>query len=344
MFGIVSTVSAIENTIRINPRWRRIIEETDHLYIYRDKDIEDNVLTMFSQAGKLIFDAEIKHFPSRSLIEKYSGCVFIFADINRVKAEEIQNKYGVLCQSVGDLDDSILTQIDPDHFELLKTEKGYGWKRICEGLLNPRIPSNCIIVNDRNIFANDHPKDNRTPGLDNLEKILDCLLPSSLSQGMDEKDVIPYHILINCELATLKEDYKLFATRLNKIKKKIGRSYPIIIEFLALTRNDEFFSETHNRRIYSNYFTISCDHMLAAFAGSTSRCSQSLDILKHFSKIEKIKSDQPVKGYDSFMNRMADSIKRWKQYDNTSSYVFSQNGDCRPVIHRISNRLVIEQD
>lgn len=344
MFGIVSTISALEIVLKgDDSTWKRIIESTNRLYVHKDKLIENEVLALLSQAGRIVFDERIKGFPSKELFEVYSGCAFISDSIDEKQASEIQNRYGVICQSITSLDTSILTQIDPDHFELLSDERGYGWKRVCEGLTNPRIPSNCIIVNDRNIFANDKPKENKTPGLDNLERILDCLLPPSFSGDFAGDTPLPYHVLVNCELGTLNGEYNSFATRINKIKRTLNRPYSIEIEFIALNRGNDFFDETHNRRIYSNYYTISCDHKLAAFSGNTSRCSQSLDVLKLFSKIEKAKSDQPVKGHDSFLNKLNTSVKYWMDYTSIHSYEFSQNGDSRHVIHHIKNRLIAPQ-
>lgn len=340
MFGIVSTVSVLEKVIKENSIWRKIIESSRGIYVYKDKPIEQEEVVLLSQSGKISVDESIKDFPSATLFEKYPECAFIMDGIDQNTATLIQSRYGVICQPVNDLDSGILTHIDPDHFELLSNDRGYGWKRICEGLTTPRIPSNCLIINDRNIFANDYPAQDKTPGLDNLEKILDSLLPLTFSEGLSGDNVVPYHVLVNCELSTLHDGYNTFATRINKIKRQLNRPYPIVIEFIALKRDNDFFNETHNRRIYSNYFTISCDHKLAAFSGNTSRCSQSLDVLKLFSKIEKVKSDQPVKGHDSFINKMRESVKYWMDYSRIESYCFSQNGDSRPVIHNIKNRLI----
>jgi len=351
MFGIVSTISTIEKVIKDNPQWRKIIEDVDSLFLLRDKDIESPILALLSQAGKISFDESISNFPSRNTIEKFCGCAFIFSNLSKEEADLIQMRYGIICQSTSSLDASIITQIDPDHFELLNNEGYYGWRRICEGLTKPRIPSNCLIINDRNIFANDYPTQDRTPGLDNLENLLDVLLPQSYADGVNNDDTIPFQVLINCDWGTLhrppmdlKESYNTFANRINKIKRKLGRQYPITIEFIALKRDNDFFSETHNRRIYSNYYTISCDHKVAAFKGGHSRCSQSIDVLKLFSKLEKEKSDQPVKGHNSFMNNMTESVKRWMDISKINSYAFSQNGDTRPVIHKISNRLIKPRD
>lgn len=340
MFGIVSTVSVLEKVVKENPIWRKIIESSRGIYVYKDKTIEQEEVVLLSQSGKLSVDESIKDFPSATLFEKYPECAFIMDGLDQSTATLIQSRYGVICQPVNDLDSGILTHIDPDHFELLNHDRGYGWKRICEGLTTPRIPSNCLIINDRNIFANDYPSQDKTPGLDNLEKILDSLLPLSFSEGLTGDSVVPYQVLVNCELSTLHDEYNTFATRINKIKRQLHRPYPIVIEFIALKRDNDFFDETHNRRIYSNYYTISCDHKLAAFSGNKSRCSQSLDVLKLFSKIEKVKSDQPVKGHDSFINKMRESVKYWMDFSRIDSYRFSQNGDSRPMIHNIQNRLI----
>lgn len=343
MFGIVSTISALEKVLVKDPTWKTIVESSGRLFVHKDKPIENLILTLLSQAGKILIDEQIKEFPQKALFEKYSGCAFIMDSIDEKEASFIQTSYGVICQSVDSLDSSVLTQIDPDHFELISKDKGYGWRRVCEGLTNPRIPSNCIIINDRNIFANDKPKENNTPGLDNLERILDSLLPLNFSERVEGDDALPYHVLVNCEFGTLNDEYNSFATRINKIKRALNRPYPIDIEFIALKRGNDFFDETHNRRIYSNYYTISCDHKLAAFSGNTSRCSQSLDVLKLFSKIEKTKSDQPVKGHDSFLRKLNESVKYWMEFSNINSYEFSQNGDSRHVIHHIKNRLIAPQ-
>lgn len=345
MFGIVSTVSSIERVIDSNCRWKRIIESSRRIFLYKDKDIENIELSMLSRAGLLSFDDEIKEFPSRSLFERYPECAFLFDTIENQTALSIQSQYGVICQTIDNLDDSILTHIDPDHFEMTYNEGGYNWEKICEGLLNPRMPSNCVIINDRNMFVNDDTQEGFTPGLDNLHRILDCLLPKSFSEELNAENAFPYHVLIGCELKQLKYSYNSFASKINGIKKRLQRPYPINIEFIAITSDNDFFRETHNRRIYSNYYTISCDHKLAAFAGTKSRCSQSFDVLKLYSKYDKEKSAQPVIGHDYFIKKLSESVHYWMQKPKTmSTYSFSQNGDCRPVINKIKNRLLVQYE
>ena len=119
--------------------------------------------------------------------------------------------------------------------------------------------------------------------------------------------------------------------------------YHISFELIGLNgaNKNSFFQNSHNRRIYSNYFTISCDHQIAAFCRSKSRCSQSIEILKHFSKLDKDGSDQPVKGHNAFVGKLSESISDWMRHVNyEATYRVAKNGNYRLTIHHLENRLV----
>lgn len=354
MFGIVSTISSLEKIFKSSSRWKDIILTSDcNVFAYKDhpdQQIDNQYTILLSESGRLFIRPEIEKFPSVEIIKQYSCCAFLL-DTDPYMASHLQEQYGIICQSVNDLDDRIMTCVDPDHFELMFKDSGYNWGRVLSGLTEPRIPSNCLIINDRYLFANDKFEDenSRTPGLDNLESIIDALLPKSFNDNPEGPEYFPYQILITYQvdyekqkLSTeqLDDRYKKVASKVNKLKKNINRNYKITFEVIGLDSNNDFFTETHNRRIYSNYFTICCDHKIAAFNFNTSTCTQTIEILKLYSKLHKEKSDQPIKGHSSFLSKYAESIKRWMDISRINTYKFSKNGNCKQVIHYIENRLV----
>lgn len=396
MFGIVTTMSALEVVLEGSSGWKTIMQDPKYwgsakIFALDDNSVKDSIapivqdfkylssakvcaledtpikesvkfIQMRLQAKNLILDPEIKNFPSVSLLERYSSCVFLM-DIDPASAAKIQEQYGVICQSVSQLDDSILTSVAPDHFELICNETRNGWRRVLEGLSAPRIPSNCLIINDRNIFTSDRilEEGGARYGLDNIKTLLDVLLPKTFN----DNDDFPYHVLIiyqtdtdgNPKLKYLTDPDEIEKERekenqrdkrrseiFHKLSEIINgfklRPYKVVFELIGLKRDNPFFNRTHNRRIYSNYYTISCDHQVAAFQGNKSRCSQSIEILKLFSKLDKKGSDQPLKGHDVFVNSLFKSIAEWRQMDCPNTYWVSKDGNFDLTIHHLENRLV----
>jgi hypothetical protein len=347
MFGIVSTISVLERVLEGTSKWADIINSSENIYAFEDKPINNDKVFDLSQSGSLIRDPEIKNFPSINILKRYSSCVFLM-DIDPQEARRIQEQYGVICQSIAAMDDSILTSVAPDHFELEYGENGYDWKRVLKGLSIPTFPSNCLIINDRYLFTDDDILGEKVPGYDNVVSLLDALLPKKFNENPQGPEYFPYQVLIiyqpdtNSRLtpAEIKERFDKLATKINKIRL---RTYHISFELIGLNgaNKNSFFQNSHNRRIYSNYFTISCDHQIAAFCRSKSRCSQSIEILKHFSKLDKDGSDQPVKGHNAFVGKLSESISDWMRHVNyEATYRVAKNGNYRLTIHHLENRLV----
>ena len=374
MFGIVTTISALEVVLRGSSRWKTIMQDPKYwrsvkIFVLEDKPIKESLeaIYLWSNVERLKKDPEIENFPSVSLLKKYSSCAFLM-DIDPANAAKIQEQYGVICQPVSQLDDSILTYVAPDHFELRYNDGGYDWCRVLKGLTGPRIPSNCLIINDRNIFTNDRilEEGGTKYGLDNIKTLLDVLLPKTFNDNPHGPNYFPYHVLIiyqtdtdgNPKLKYLTDPDEIEKEREKENKREqkrleifhklseiindvISRRYKVVLELIGLKRDNPFFNRTHNRRIYSNYYTISCDHQVAAFEGNKSRCCQSIEILKLFSKLDKKGSDQPLKGHDVFVNSLFKSIAEWRcQMDYQNTYWVSKDGNCRLTIHHLENRLV----
>lgn len=375
MFGIVTTLSALEVVLKGSSRWKTIIQNPEYwgsikIFALEDKPIKDSMEAIFSwsSANRIISDPEIENFPSVSLLNKYSSCAFLM-DLDPKSAAKIQEQYGVICQSVSQLDDSILTSVAPDHFELKYNDYGYDWRRVLKGLADPRIPSNCLIINDRNIFTNDRilEEGRGKYGFENIRALLDALLPKTFNDNPHGPDYFPYHVLIIYQTDTDGNPKMKYLTDPDEIKKekekehkreqrrleifhklseimsdiKQLRPYKVVVELIGLKRGNPFFNRTHNRRIYSNYYTISCDHQVAAFEGNKSRCCQSIEILKHFSKLDKKGSDQPFKGHDAFVNSLFRSVADWRcQLDFQNTYWVSKDGNYDLTIHHLENRLV----
>lgn len=338
-----------------DPVWKKIFQKTPRFYICKDIDIPrdlDDPLCILYQNGKLDDSKQdiIQNVISgnKEAVMELPNSVFIL-DVPQTYADEIQNDYGVICLSSCNPDPSILTLIDPYLKSPIEGETDISWNDIFEGLVDPRIPSNSLVINDRNLFANDkieHRRDGseeyQCDGLDNIKNILENALPRSFKGT--------YHIFIICDKDCIKGSNNLsferISNRLNKIKSGFVKEYgyDITLEIAAVGRGNDMFGDTHNRRIFSNYYTVSADHKFCAFKGLRASCTQDIHIMKLFSSGISDRSDSPVKSHDYSMKVLKSCIQEWKlQAGNkcfASTYEYSQNGNTHTDILSFRNRLI----
>ena len=243
MFSIVTTQKILEKLYSERSVWGDIIARTKCFYVKLDTEWweeDDNALLELSNSqaniinGNDLFD-EIEKHPET--IANYPSSVFIL-DIDESKARQLQEKYGVIIQVVSHLDDSILTSVLPRKtFPMEEGENAtFGWREIFSGVKD--LPSNSIIINDRNLFTNDEIVkdkdgviiDKRLSGVDSIFNILNEALPQKLE--------VPFHILIICDKTGIEGDgmrkrktitVKNVITYLNGLKKQLNRPFQIVV-------------------------------------------------------------------------------------------------------------------
>ena len=283
---------------------------------------------------------------SKSISEKPFG-VFIL-DIEPQKALKMQRENGVICMSSDKIDDDILTLIDPCTKVYAEGEKGK-WSEVLVGVKSGSFVSNSIIINDRNLFANDRQLTNShtgekyddTAGIDNIAAILDEIIPNELG--------VPYHVAILCDYECVKTTngltHKSVSEKINKIKKKLNRTFPIEIEIVFIKDGDNrITAPTHNRRIISNYFILRADHKICAFKSGISLCGQNVSIDKLYSRGLFDKSDPPAKDHKMSVMQYRLIRQFLLEYEGrgigSTYYTFRQNGQ-EKTITELKNRLLI---
>ncbi len=346
MFSIVTTQKILEKLYLENSVWGNIVAQTKCFYLKLDTDWweedDDSPLMQLSNSqayikdGKDIFD-NLENHPE--IIANFPTSAFIL-DIKPEEAAMLQKMYGVIVQSYERLDDAILTTVSRSSIDVAAGETGVGWNDVLTGVKD--LPTNAIIINDRNLFSNDqiikNPdgsiKERRLNGVDNISNVLDLLLPRTL-----ETD---FHVLIVCEKKPTNHlTVKELISQLNKTKRILDRPYNVIIELLAVTSGSQVYQATHNRRVLTNYGLITFDHAVNAFAGNKSRAEQLIHVHKLF-------SHQPITDIPAYEKNHGRYIKTFKDYRNVvianptlNEHEFAKNGRDGMKFSETEHRMII---
>lgn len=237
--------------------------------------IEEDDLTDSGIIAEMASAYNIKFTPSDEYLESvlndntkvydYPNAAF-FLDVTQEVANDIQDKFGVICQPANNVDTSVFTEECIRHvFEKNRPING-GWKELLE--VQSRIPSNSMCIIDRYLFTYDG-SENRNKreeliynGLDTIMLILNYVLPEKFSQT--------YHLTVICDREQIKNhlvfqtlQYELFR-RVNIVAKRKG--YPIFTQLIAVDCKQASYSAqlTHNRQIASNYHRMAFDNGINA--------------------------------------------------------------------------------
>ena len=334
--------------------WGKILSQLRVIYISEEQTNEylneDGVLWQIQMAG-IQLEPSTAYIQgiingTESISEKPFG-VFIL-DIDPAQALKMQKENGVICMSSYKIDEDILTLIDPSSKMYDEGEMG-DWKEVLGGVNASSFISNSLIINDRNLFANDGYKTNRKgekyedkTAIYNITEMLNEIIPFTLAK--------PYHISVVCDYECISNGltHKSIAEKVNKIKRALDRPFPIEIEILFIKRGDRRITDaTHNRRIISNYFILKADHKICAFKPcnekqSVSICGQNISIDKLYSRGLFDKSDPPAKGYKSDLTKYRNIIKILTEGENNgfTNYYLGQNGQEKPITE-LKNRLLV---
>ena len=334
--------------------WQKILKQRNNIRIPTDNpltidnyvhDQPDSIWEVIDRDGIKVHDnatylSRIQEDP-KSILENPTDIFFVDRNI---KKKYLSCNSGVLVNS------QKLAPTIPLKAEWSISPKGgecFSWGNVFRSdVLNRQIPSNALVLVDRYMFAK------MGEGIQNLADIMESILPATLNGD--------YHILIISDHTTIKEDKKPLspeeaATRLQCIVPSLNRPYDIVFEIIMVERIPKkdlmtpeesaqlsFYDDTHNRRIFSNYFIVSAEHGMNAVRTSKKGISvatyeQNIKFESIYAGVDNKFQDLnflPIKRWDDFIRSVGIFIKG----DSPLCHYFI-NG-IRGDIHNIKNRLI----
>lgn len=261
-------------------------------------------------------------------------CAIIILDVDQDTAKKISEKYGVICHSFNEspLTSPLFQEGIEKNVDNRETKRG--WHELFPtGSVSP---SNSLVFVDRYLFSKDSNGITSQDGIDNVYEILNHILPAQL--GVD------YHVLLVFDASTLEtalgDTFASISTKINGLKKRLNRPYPVLIETISLDHNDMNYEETHNRRILSNYFIVRADRSLKAFRSDQSLYSQSLWLDWAASKgiVVQKRSDAPAKALFKYLKEVRKAVIQLKRA--LGVVPFTQNGNGHIQIASMAHRLM----
>lgn len=274
----------------------------------------------------------IKKIPTKSeSVLKNPSSLFIL-DIPLAEAKKIQVEYGVMCRSGVDINISSLIDINDEHTTDKNEPLGRGWDTVLDSV--EPLPSNALILTDRYLFKTTNAKYGN--GFDNVRSILIELLPHELKTT--------YHVTVVFDKENINAlyDFQTIAKRLNDIKVELKRPYPIMMEVLGMTDDNDTYYHLHNRRIVSNYFVVKMDYSLAAFNKTVGTADQTITPQVMFTEDSlNRRSTAPLKS----MQQIVTALRKFSNtlsspYTNHNSYYYAVDGQWMEKCIAIRNRLI----
>lgn len=317
---------------------------------------EDNPLLIFSQMNDIQFNDASSYMnevikDNAKVLEQPCGAFIL--NIDSAKANEIQRRFGVICQSAEENNARLLT-IGDINLGMVDTRKTYTWAGRMP--LGKEVPSNSLILIDRYLFGS---VDDETlqDSYDNIRDIMDAFMPESFDSE--------YHICIifdaNCiqdrDIKTLlesdkstyftnderKKAFAKISTKVNKIKKDFmdKHGYPITLEILSCGREDKrSYKKIHDRRIISNYFYVTAAHKLKAFRNGRPILKQTINLFSlyakglvdHLSDVPEFTHADDIKDFRGIMQEAK---------DHPILYMYSINGNVNSSVSDAKNRILV---
>lgn len=235
---------------------------------------------------------------------------------------------------------------------ILKKGDSFSWEGFFrDDVINSAIPSNALILVDRYLFSS------YDDGLQNLMDILDAILPKTFC-GCYQILVITDDQQImeagQCQFKTIDEA----VSDIQSVVPLLERPYEILLEVLLVHKAEKlaygqkrtpeenslirFYQETHDRHIFSNYFSVTAEHALSAVKQTkkgnlVASFKQTISFDAAYAGIDnkfQSKRDLPIKGCEDFVKE-------------TETFINSPNPIClfysnakRVDVKSIQNRLV----
>ena len=222
--------------------------------------------------------------------------------------------------------------INDIHIANERERLGRGWDSVLDSVES--LPSNALLMTDRYLFAFRRP--DAGDGIANIYAILNELLPHQF-QGGD------YHVTIIFDNMSKHTSYTFddIATQLNRLKQKLGRDYPIMMEVLGVTPNSSVYNKLHNRLILSNYYLVEASHKLAAFNENKGTARQMLIPLALFTESSlNGRSTPPLKAIEQTLCTLRQFSKSLTDLTDHSVYLYAVNGKRMERCMSIRNRLI----
>lgn len=186
-------------------------------------------------------------------------CAAYLLDIDKEKAEKIQNKYGVICQPQTE-DRNILTQEGWEIDTAACAQEQKSWKSFFAG---HNCPLNSLVIIDRYFFSSE-AGETIEYSLHNLRQILDALLPASCPDNVIQVSIVFDFTKFNHNIDGRGYTLQTLAEKVNRVKRSV-REYAYTLELLSINSNCYNYEDTHNRRIIANFSVTSALHKLKAF-------------------------------------------------------------------------------
>lgn len=296
------------------------------------KDFDINVEPEYAEVvGESSYLASIANMQQKSVADP---CAIFILNIDKETAKQISDKYGVICHSFNEPPIDCPLFQDGGEKCINKDEKCQGWQELI--VENITIPSNSLIFIDRYLFSEDR-NSKIDDGIENITEILQKALPKDCG--------VEFHILFIFDASKIPDNvtFQDISTKLNKIKKKLNKSYTIVIETLSVCKQnfkqgyDYLYEKTHNRRILSNYYIIRVEHSLKAFKDNKGLYTQTLWLDWAVSKgvVRQLRSDTPAKALYKTIKEIRTVVSKLEVCP------FSKNGNTKIPITDISHRLII---
>lgn len=324
--------------------WFLILSKQKAIYVDKDvyADIEaDDPLFIFSESYQISFkeaDFDFNDLDNQGTILSNSDSAFLL-DLDEGTVSSLQQKLGVICQSTNNLSECALAT-HSTRLTLITGEKMHSWKELFQSV--SRVPSNSLVIIDRYIFGFQKPNHGYLEGLENIKSIIQNVLPKNLGS--------PYHILLIFDETDCSDRYY---SRANVIKKltdfinyTIKPSYSVIIEMLSVNRKSDYYEATHNRKILSNYFSVTAENLLKAFdRNGNGICDQDLTVEYLYTNSLNNQSDSAVRKTDRLLSLLSDMykdavIQLAKGSAVASPYQYECFNDTTKSINGLSNRLI----
>lgn len=356
MFKVFISASSLERLclnemslpLKDRSNWFVLLSKQDVIYL--DKDIDstwslDDPLFMFSQSFGITFKEAKSNYNNAaannptSFLEHPHDAFLL--DLNPEQAEDIKNKFGVMCQSTQDLSYCAIAE-SGCHFNLVKNGRGHSWNELFAD--NGNVPSNSLIIVDRYLFGYEGKLcSGYTDGVNNIKQILSTALPQNIECDFNVL------IIFDAESSTDHNfDLDAVATDLENYKINVlDRPYNIDIELLSVTSRCPRYEETHNRRVLSNYYIVYAEHLLKAFRqNGESMTTQKLNLDFSYSEGLRDRSDVPQKTIDNLVSKLQELFysARYSIQNNTNisgEYTYYFNGQLDTVDH-LRNRLILK--
>lgn len=326
--------------------WYKILSKQNSINVdcnVEDDDFydENNPLLIFSQMNDIKFNDASGYMndviaDNSKVLEQPCGAFIL--NIDSTKANEIQSRFGVICQSVDEMSTGLLTMEDIEIDG--PNANGATWGRFPFGALG--VPTNTLIIQDRYFFKSDQGE-NINNTYNNFVDILSTLLPRHFD------DVFHVMVIVGAKkdgtafiMPRDKVTFENVVDELEKRKKQIESQfgYTITLEVLSIPEGSYKYDKTHNRRIITNYYMIKTEWKLKAFRGKDPLADQTLTSKFLYSKGLNMLSDPPVNKHTSWISDFRDIIKESKK-SLPGYYVYSCDGKHNLSTNDIKNRILI---